>query len=212
MIVPSICYTYCLTLLFLIGSAGNLLNPIDGVYENQKAKVKVQVELTTNGMRAKRLGQDQWYDYEQIRPGQYRDGQGNTYYLLEENQIEWEGPEGKKRIRFVKSDGALSDDTSSPKQGNTYVHRNHFITNRQFVSARSLRGRWINPSTGQSISIRASRSGKMEVRGSQTRWITFQRSDGNTFRDRKNNRYHFDKGTLTYTSREGDFMMRFERS
>ncbi len=203
--------TLLLTLLLSLGMSDLLANPIDGIYENQKAKVKVQVESTANGMRAKRLDQNRWYEYEQIRPGQFRDSQGNTYYIIEDDQIEWEGPEGKKRIRFMRSDAGQTD-ASGSKQGSTYMQRNHYISNRQFVSARSLRGRWINPSTGQSINIRASQSGRMEVRGSQTRWITFRRSDGNRFRDRKNNEYFFDKGTLTYTSREGDFMMRFERS
>lgn len=209
MINPPTYRTLLLAILFLPGMPLLMANPIDGIYKNQKANVQVLVESTENGMRARRLDQSQWYDYEQIRPGQFRDKQGNTYYILEANQIEWEGPAGKKRIRFVKSDVTTGSPTN---QGNTYVQRNHYISNRQFVSARSLRGRWINPSTGQSISIRASRSGKMEVRGRQTQWITFHRSDGNTFRDRKNNQYYFDKGTLTYTSREGDFMMRFERS
>lgn len=210
MIVSPIYRITLLAFIFWTGLTEMVANPIDGIYENQKANVQVLVESTAHGMRVRRLDQSQWYEYEQIRPGQFRDNQGNTYYIVEDSQIEWEDPEGEKRIRFVKSDVASTPAPSS-KHGNTSIQRNDHISNRQFISARSMRGRWINPSTGQSINIRASRSGKMEVRGSQTRWITFHRSDGNTFRDRKNNQYHFDKGILTYTSREGDFMMRFKR-
>ena len=131
---------------------------IDGVYVNNQAKLKLIVESTPDGIRTRRLDQEQWFTYEQIRPRQYRDAKGNMYYILEDDQIEWEGSDGIKRIRFKKSE-ALDDDlpnkTSRENKKSVTSSQQSQSIKRQFVNARSLRGKWINRSTGQMIEIKS---------------------------------------------------------
>ena len=194
---------------------------LEGIWENQQNRIILTIESTSDGIRVKRSGQNRWYTYHQIRENQFRDGEGNVYYLNHDNSLEWEDRNGKKRIRFFRRQHNPSDraEYRHPSQGSpqhrkssTHIERNHHYgrSGRYSVGTHELQGKWINATTGQAIQIQA-RNNQLKVRANREGWVTFRRSDANTFIDRRGNRYDFIHNRLVYTSRNGDFRMEFSK-
>jgi hypothetical protein len=195
---------------------------IQGVWKNTQKEISITVKVTNSGIRVRRIDQTTWYAYEEYREGQYRDREGNNYYIVDENTLEWEDNKGERRLRFSRSmteealDAALpvSPDegyqAGAPHSGNTYIKRNHYVNGNQ-ISAHSLEGRWQNPSTGQMIVVRG-KTNMIKVKARRSSWVSFSRVDQNTFVDGIGNRYDLRKGLLEYTSHSGDFFMRFSRA
>lgn len=194
--------------------------PLEGTWENQKNRIILTIESTPDGIRVKRSGQNRWYTYRQIRENQFRDEEGNIYYLNHDNSLEWEDRNGKKRLRFLRRDNYpdrpeyRNSPQSLPRhsKSGTFIERNHHYgrSGRTGVGTHDLQGRWINATTGQSIQIQA-RNNQLKVRTNRKGWVTFRRSDANTFLDRRGNRYDYIRNRLVYTSRNGDFRMEFNK-
>ena len=174
---------------------------IEGQWKNEKAKVSVLVEKTYDGIRVKRLDRTNWIKYESTRANQFRDNDGNTYLLRRDGNLEWESYDGRRRIVFAR---AVSSSSIKPK-GSTHIERNHYY-GRDFY--RSLEGKWINRSTGQSIWIKERRK-SIRVKAHRRGWVTFRPRANRTFVDPHGNRYQVKNGRLSYTSYSGDFYMRF---
>jgi hypothetical protein len=191
---------------------------IEGIWENPGHRILLTIESTGNGIRVKRSDQNRWYHYDEFRDGQFRDRDGNTYYLIDDQTLEWEDRSGRKYLRFQRQHRGRSGngnpyDNAYRENGDTYIERNHYLdghAKRDFITAHRLIGRWINPTTGQMIEIRSHKQG-IKVRAHRGGWTHFYRRDGNTFLDQKGNRYDFIGGNLVYTSRRGDFRMEFSR-
>ncbi len=199
---------------------------LDGTWESSRNNLILIIESTSNGIRVKRSDQNRWYQYEEYREGQYRDQQGNNYYLIDNNTLEWEDHSGRKYLRFQrrsqKSDYNSADQASGhldsrysydDRNKDTHIERNHHFgrnPRNTFVSTHQLTGRWINRTTGQTISVKARRNG-LRVKAHRSGWSNFSRRDGNTFIDPRGNRYDFQGGRLTYTSYSRDFLMEFQR-
>ncbi|MCB0686913.1 MAG: hypothetical protein KDC53_10320 [Saprospiraceae bacterium] len=192
---------------------------LTGTWQNEEHHILLTIEETNDGIRVRRNTQDQWYTYLQIRDRQFRDRQGNIYYLNNKDQLEWEDHTSKKHLRFNKISSANARDNQwreSPENRGSnrdkYIERNHhYGTSRSpSVSAHQLNGRWINESTGQAIQVEG-KNNKLRVRAHKGGWDTFYRHDANTFVDKRGNRYDFTRNRLTYTSRLGDFRMEFKQ-
>ncbi len=199
---------------------------LDGTWESTRNNLVLIIESTGNGIRVKRSDQNRWYQYEAYREGQYRDQQGNNYYLIDNNTLEWEDHSGRKYLRFQR--GSQKNDYNSAGQASghadsryrsdygendTHIERNHHFgrnTRNTFVSTHQLTGRWINRTTGQVISVKARVNG-LRVKAHRSSWTNFSRRNGNTFIDHRGNRYDFQGSRLTYSSQNRDFVMEFQR-
>ncbi len=181
---------------------------ISGIWQNEAKELVIRVEPLDDGIKVKRQDQSIWYYYDQIRPNQYRDDLGNTYYLLNDQSLEWESSDGIKRIVFNRSDNKAAQ---TNKSGDTYIEKNHFFANAEdkYIAVNDLLGSWLNESTGQKIWITRT-ANEIEVQANNSS-IRFRRTDGNTFRDSKGNRYDYVNGRLAYVSQSGDFYMRFKK-
>lgn len=199
---------------------------LDGTWESTRNNLILIIESTGNGIRVKRSDQNRWYQYEVYREGQYRDQQGNNYYLIDNNTLEWEDHSGRKYLRFQRRSQKSDYNSAGQASGHpdsryryddgkndTHIERNHHFgrnTRNVFVSTHQLTGRWINRTTGQTISVKARRNG-LRVKAHRSIWSNFSRRDGNTFIDHRGNRYDFQGGRLTYRSHNRDFLMEFQR-
>ena len=191
---------------------------IDGIWENARTKVSVMVKTTASGIKVQRINKNRWYYYQELRDDQFRDEEGNTYYLIDEKTLEWEDATGAKRIRFYRKGSSSQAEISRDnlkRKGNTHIQRNHYYGHSpRLGSARInpdfLEGRWKNQHTGQTIRVRGKRKSIL-VRARTTGWIRFYQGRGKSFMDRDGNRYVFDQGRLTYISRQNDFRMQFQR-
>jgi hypothetical protein len=199
---------------------------LEGIWESDRNQIVLTIESTNDGIRVKRAGQDRWFEYREYREDQFRDSQGNIYYLLSDKSLEWEDQSGKKRLRFRKKSDSLQDATDSSERHyhdersaaddmrdrDNYIERNHYYghQSRKIVPTHSLNGRWINQTTGQMISVK-SKHNTLRIKAHRGGWETFYRKDGNTFTDNQGNRYDASKNELTYRSRRGDFYMVFRR-
>lgn len=182
---------------------------LDGWWKNDQTNLLLLVESTDDGFQTKRLDQEVWYTYIQFREGQFRDHDGNTYFLMGDRNLEWEDHRGSKRLRFHRSDTPLE-----------YVNRRNGYSSypdtdyksgkneNNNVNSRSLDGRWINLSTSQKIFVKSKRN-RIKVKANRGGWATFDRTNRRGWIDQQGNRYEFRNGRLIYTSRNGDFMMRF---
>ena len=177
---------------------------IEGRWKNLKAKVSLLVEKTSTGIRVKRLDRANWIKYESTRPDQFRDAEGNTYQLTNDSHLEWESYDGRRRIAFARLDQISSTAESIPST-TKHIERNHYYGKN---INRSLRGRWINKSTGQSIYVKERRN-SIRVKARRGGWVTFRPRTNRTFVDQQDNRYQLKNGRLSYTSYSGDFYMRF---
>ncbi|NND31676.1 MAG: hypothetical protein HKN76_03730 [Saprospiraceae bacterium] len=194
---------------------------IDGRWTNAEFGIDLIIELTEAGIKARRVDQENWYVYEEYREGQYRDEDGNNYYIVDENTIEWEDQSGDKHLRFIRKEvdpgDPISRHTSPPaetgkqlnKSGDLHVERHHHYSGTS-VSTIHLSGKWTNLTTKQTIFVQAKRN-FIHVKATGADWASFERSDGNTFIDKNGNRYDHKNGRLEYISRTGDFYMRFVR-
>ena len=217
------------TAMSLIGFAhsAHADHHLEGIWESDRNQIVLTIESTKDGIRVKRIGQDRWYEYREYRENQFSDTQGNIYYLLSDNTLEWEDQSGKKRLRFQKKSNSRQDLTESRERDysdtwdnedgardrENYIERNHYYgqQGRQtIVSTHSLSGRWINQTTGQVISVKA-KNNALRIKAHRGGWETFYRKDGNTFIDNQGNRYDAHKNGLSYTSRRTDFHMTFRR-
>ena len=200
-------------------------NQLEGRWESDRHHIIITIETTKEGIRVKRSGQNRWYEYLEYRENQFRDSQGNTYYLLSDNTLEWEDQSGKKHLRFKKSTDLESvrdeenqyrddsDNNFGVGKDTKYIERNHVYShhgNREIVATHSFNGRWINQTTGQLITVK-SRNNTLRIKANRGGWETFYRKDGNTFIDGHGNRYDARKNELTYVSRRADFIMTFRR-
>lgn len=197
----------------------------EGTWQDEQNRIILLVEKVPEGIRVKRSGQDRWYSYQRYRENQFRDSEGNTYYLNGDHSLEWEDRTGRKRIRFYKREnnrygegknhlGYRNDRFSHPqdRQRDTYIERNHHRgqSGHRSIATHVLTGRWINETTGQMIQIKA-RNNQVIVRANRGGWENFERKDANTFVDRRGNRYDFIRNRLVYTSRNNDFRMEFKK-
>ncbi|MBK8506785.1 MAG: hypothetical protein IPL46_34155 [Saprospiraceae bacterium] len=200
---------------------------LEGVWESDRNQIVLTIETIKEGIRVKRTGQNRWYEYLEYRENQFRDSQGNIYYLLGDNTLEWEDKSGKKRLRFQKKSNIRqhaaesrprdSQDNWDAQEGardrDNYIERNHYYGHQgqqASVSTHSLDGRWINQTTGQVISVK-SKNNTLRIKAHRGGWETFYRKDGNTFIDSHGNRYDAHKNELSYSSRRADFYMTFRR-
>ena len=178
---------------------------IEGYWKNDRTGITVHIEHTVDGIRARRLDQSIWYTYSQIRSNFYRDGEGNTYFLIDDDLLEWENKTGLKKIRFQRAR------TTQEYQADTYTDRHQrsdiHISN-QAIPAKLLQGRWINKTTGNVIQIKTIRQ-DLDVRTRHSGWRRYEWA-GDEWRDRFGNKYYLSNGSLFYTSRSGDLIMRFE--
>ncbi len=195
----------CLLSIFAMSVVrGN--HDIEGEWTNRRAGVSVQVEKTSHGIKVKRLDRADWIYYESFRGGEYRDQNGNTYILNDEGILEWQSYNGRKKLRFQKNlNPSYRDDHPGLKNRDTYIERNHHYGNS---NRHGLEGKWINQSTRQTIVVKERRN-KIKVRAARTGWVTFERRRGQRFVDDRGNMYKWQRGSLTYESRNGDFYMRF---
>ncbi len=185
---------------------------IEGIWENARTQISVQVEQVSNGIRVQRLDKNGWHTYREFREDQYRDQHGNTY-ILYGDRLEWESNNGRKRLSFRKTSSRHPDryDYRSERGSkDTYIERNHYRQGSHDVDRNRLDGKWINASTGQSIHIKHRRRG-IKVRAHRGGWTTFHRQSRDTYRDHRGNEYRIARRGITYTSWNGDFMMRFRR-
>ena len=178
---------------------------VEGRWKNAKAKVSVLVEKTSEGIRVKRLDRTDWIAYESTRADQFRDADGNTYLLRSDGYLEWESNDGRRRIVFAKQPIQGSSYVESNPTVTKHIERNHYY-GKDFY--RSLKGKWINKSTGQSILIKEGRK-SIRVKTRRSGWVTFRPRTNRTFIDQDGNRYQLKNGRLSYTSYSGDFYMRF---
>lgn len=195
-------------------------NDLDGIWENARTKVSLMVKSTASGIKVQRINKNRWYYYQELRSDQFRDDDGNTYYLIDEQTLEWEDAKGDKRIRFYKKGSSSQSrvgQSESRQHSDTYVQRNHYYDGGKSrrrgnikVDPDFLEGRWLNEHTGQTIRVRGKRNSIL-VRTRKTGWVRFNQDRGRAFVDRQGNKYIFDKGRLSYISRRGDFQMRFIR-
>jgi hypothetical protein len=199
---------------------------LNGTWESTRNNLILTIESTGNGIRVKRSDQNRWYQYEEYRDGQYRDQQGNNYYMIDNSTLEWEDHSGRKYLRFQRRNQQNEFNRESQVSGHsdsryryddskndTHIERNHHFgrnARNPFVSTHQLTGNWINRTTGQMISVKA-RSNGLRVKAHRASWSNFVRRDGNTFIDQRGNRYDFQGGRLTYHSRNQDFLMEFQR-
>ncbi len=195
----------------LTGTARATTQSITGLWEEIGTRILIEVQPTSQGIRVKRTDQSQWYQYELIRDGQYRDRSGNTYYLAHTGQLEWEDVEGRRRLVFERHagrhrQGPLSSTQSTVRQSNTYIERNHHGTR---VEPRQLVGTWVNVSTRQSIQIRVRRQ-KMTVRMNR-QWINFHDVRPGIFEDTYANTLTFHRQELIYDTSNHDLRMVFVR-
>jgi hypothetical protein len=196
---------FLLSCFMLSWLSGWTLQPIEGYWKNDRAKITIIVEQTPDGIRTKRLDQTQWYTYSKIRKNFYRDREGNTYFLIDDNQLEWENQSGLKKIRFQR--------TNAPSEYKSDIYADR---QTQYIvpvpdpgsSAKLLEGRWINRTTRQTIRIKANRK-DLKVRTSRSGWRQFDWT-GDAWQDRFGNVYYVDNGRLFYSSRSGDLILRFE--
>ncbi len=193
---------------------------LEGVWENNRSNLSIRVESIRDGIRVKRLDRNRWHSYTQVRDDQYQDRDGNTYFLIDQNTLEWEDRKGQKRIRFYRDKGDRRDNSYRSRdrdyhrdRGRTQLERNHYYGSRRQgsrIAPQTLSGTWINPTTGQRIRVKTKR-GTIKVRAHRGGWTTFYPADRNTFRDRQGNKYDVYRGEMVYTSRNRDFVMRFIR-
>ncbi|NND09455.1 MAG: hypothetical protein HKN87_24030 [Saprospiraceae bacterium] len=213
---------FSITLAFLASivpvSSRGASHHIDGIWENSRTKVSVMVQTTASGIKVQRINKNRWYYYQELRDDQFRDDEGNTYYLINEKTLEWEDATGAKRIRFYRKGSSSQAEVrsgDSKRKENTHIQRNHYYgQSGKHASSRVnpdfLEGRWINQHTGQTIRVRGKRRSIL-VRARRTGWIRFYQDRGTSFMDREGNRYLFDRGKLAYVSRQNDFRMQFRR-
>lgn len=209
------------TLLSCLPSSGwSASYDIDGIWENARTKVSLMVKTTASGIKVQRINKNRWYYYQELRSDQFRDDEGNTYYLIDQHTLEWEDASGDKRIRFYKKgDSSQSNVRQSESRQNskTYIDRNHYNDRGKSrrrgniqVNPDFLEGRWLNQHTGQTIRVRGKRNSIL-VRTRKTGWVRFHQDRAKTFVDNQGNKYIFDRGDLTYLSRRNDFRMRFKK-
>ena len=196
-------------LVFFISVQAIANNDVDGIWINSLKGLTVIVESTSRGIRVKRQDQQTWYEYEEYRVGQYRDAEGNNYYLVDASKLEWEGSNGKRRIVFNKSplpDGSIAHAIREGGNQDVHIERNHYYGETSRPSR--LEGRWRNKSTGQSITIQA-HADFIKVRAHRGGWTTFYREDRNTYFDSRGNRYDVLPAKVIYLSESRDFKMVF---
>ena len=176
---------------------------IEGFWTNVQKNVSVEVRQTYDGIKVKRRDRSQWISYEKMRSNQYRDRQGNTYYLRTDGLLEWESYDGRKRLRFNRASNPQSYSRDLETDRDIHIERNHYYGG-------SLEGRWINQSTGQIVQVKTRRK-TIRVKAHRGGWVTFRPRSNQSFVDDRGNRYRVQHGKLIYTSYSGDFMMRFVR-
>ena len=74
---------------------------LTGTWQNEEHHILLTIEETNDGIRVRRNTQDQWYTYLQIRDRQFRDRQGNIYYLNNKDQILSDGKVRKALAHLV---------------------------------------------------------------------------------------------------------------
>ncbi len=171
---------------------------VEGRWQNTRTNVLLEVEKTYNGIRVKRLDKSGWIRYESIRRDQFRDHEGNTYEILPDGRLEWQSSDGRRRLRFNRT-APQQNIYRSP--GDKHIERNHYY-------GRSLDGKWINKSTGQTILVKKKRH-YIKVKARRSDWVIFKPSRHNRFVDDQGNFYKLNNGRLSYSSYSGDFYMRF---
>jgi len=184
-------------------------NDVEGKWINATKGLTLIVETTSNGIRVKRTDQQNWYEYEEYRVGQYRDKDGNNYYLIDGEKLEWEGKDGERRLVFSRGSIPTSSiplENDAKDQSEYHVERNYYYGDAFGPS--QLEGWWRNRSSGQSIFVQAHKH-LIKVRAHRGGWTTFYRDDRNTYFDNRGNRYDISAGKMFYSSRSGDFKMVF---
>lgn len=182
--------------------AANAAHQIEGYWLNTRNHVGIDIEETSHGIRVRRTDQNKWYQYDRIRVDQYRDSQGNTYYQFDNDELEWESYDGRRRIKFRRSH-------RDERYGHDYRDRYHDDSPGTYHIYKQLSGRWINESTGLRIQIKEKRNRlKVKTRG---KWRDFRQTRGGDFIDQRGNRYRIRQGWLEYVSHHGDLVMRFKK-
>lgn len=191
-----IAYIFMTLGLFLTSSySAEARNDVEGLWSNQRYNVKIRVEQTRDGIRVQRTDRSRWRAYEQVRNLQFRDREGNTYYMVNDQELEWESRDGRKRIRFRR------DRRRSTNRPQTIA--------RRAITARDLHGTWLNPWNSDCLIIRA-RRGELRVRGigigTRTFFVT-----RNGFQDRKGNILRLQRNRLQLINRRGRLVGHYVR-
>ena len=136
---------------------------LDGLWRNQRQNITVRIEQDNDGFRAKRTDQGVWYRYSLKKDYYYVDRYGNSYEIIDQDEIEWREAGTNKRLLFTKVD---SDDYRDRNRPDDQWGRNDDFR------ANSFEGRWNGQSSRDQLTIRES-NGEYSVRSQNGSWEQF---------------------------------------
>lgn len=144
---------------------------LDGLWKNVRQNITIRIEQDNDGIRAKRSDQGVWYRYEQQREHVFTDRNGNTYEVIQKDQLQWKEAGSGKRIIFTRVDSSDGPRWSSDK--NDPAKRDKAKWNDKRYQARSpIAGRWYDRSTKERLIIEPI-DGAYRVRTQHGGWETY---------------------------------------
>jgi hypothetical protein len=152
-----------LVMLFTSVQATNL----NGLWRNQRQNITIRIEQDqSEGFRAKRIDHGVWYRYTLKNDDVYVDRHGNSYEIMDQDEIAWREAGTNGRLLFYK----ISDGTREDRLAGQDIRTNAF------------EGHWIGQSLRDRLEIREN-NGEFQVRSSNSNWEKFY-SDRNGSRIR----------------------------
>ena len=198
---------------------------LTGYWISDQFNLTIYVEETYEGMKVQRMDNEEWFYYRK-RGNKYEDQSGNHYQLINEATLLWNGRRNDRSIRFERKsaqttykgewEGDQQWDNRDRRRDDDLNQRSDRYRNQRYNQHsqrdnRRIEGQWTNSSTGQRVTIRTARRGIKAKAFRKGGWTYFEQSGRGEFIDRQGNRCFLQRGVLTYRSRSGDFVMKFQR-